>query len=239
MPTLSKLLHNSSSISIRPTSNTKSSKKYKVPWEAPRLDQPSRYSWGTHTKAFQRIIENIEALRVWAQDPRIASEVKGSERAIGVGRTLSNVSFLPKLTELEAIIHPISDAIVEAQVDSAHLAHGRPRWTKLYTHLKLMDQASAESWDNLWPVLEARWCRQLLDIRDLAFWLLPANVHSRLRFCKGTLNFLIVRINQLICRRADTRTPEPRVLHTFRSLARCTQSLSLVLPTARALQRRG
>jgi hypothetical protein len=83
---------------------------------------PAYTRWGTHTKAFQRIMENIGALRVWAQDSRITSELKGSERAINVERVLSDVSFLPKLTELEAIIHPISDAIVEAQADNAHLA---------------------------------------------------------------------------------------------------------------------
>jgi hypothetical protein len=150
---------------------------------------PADTRWGTHTKAFQRVIENIGALRVWTQDPRITPELKGSERAISVGCILSDISFLPKLTELEAIIHSISDAIVEAQANGAHLAYVRPRWEKLYTHLKLMGQASMESWDDLWPILEARWCRQLLDIHDLAFWLLPTNVYNGLRFCEGTLTF--------------------------------------------------
>jgi hypothetical protein len=120
---------------------------------------PAETRWGTHIKVFQRIIENIGALRVWAQDLRITSELKGSERAINIGRILSDVSFLPKVIELEAIIHLILDAIIEAQADSAHLTYIRPRWEKLYTHLKLIDQASMESWDNLWPILEARWCR--------------------------------------------------------------------------------
>ncbi len=50
-----------------------------------------------------------------------------------------------------------------------------------------MDQATTVSWDNLWPILEARWCRQLLDIHDLAFWLLPVNVRDRKQFHEGTL----------------------------------------------------
>jgi hypothetical protein len=78
------------------------------------LTSPADTRWGAYTKTFQRIIENIGALRVWTQDPRIIPELKGSERAINVGRILSDITFLPKLTELEAIIYLISDAIVEA-----------------------------------------------------------------------------------------------------------------------------
>lgn len=103
------------------------------------LVKPAETRWGAYTNAFQRIIENIRALRVWAQDPRITSELKGSERVIRVGHTLSNILFLLKLIELEAIIHLILDAIIKAQADNAHLGLIRPRWTKLYAHLKLVD----------------------------------------------------------------------------------------------------
>jgi hypothetical protein len=147
--------------------------------------------WGSHTRSFQRIIENIGALRVWAQDPRITPELKGSQRAIAVAYTLSDPLFLPKLIELERIISPISAAIIQAQNDHAHLACVRPRWAKIDQHLRLMEQASAENWDALWPVIEARWCRQLLDIHDLAFWLLPATVRDRVQFCEGTLISLL------------------------------------------------
>jgi hypothetical protein len=152
------------------------------------LVAPGNTRWGTHTKAFQRIIENIGPLRVWVQDPRISSGLRGSERAKDVAHTLSDPLFLPKLIELEAIIRPISEAIEEAQHDRAHLAYVRPRWEKIYSHLKLMDQASTESWIDLWPILEARWSRQVLDIHDLAFFLLPCNIRDRKQFSEGTLN---------------------------------------------------
>ena len=136
------------------------------------------------------------ALRVWAQDPRIIPQLKGSERATAVAHTLSDPLFLPKITELETIIHPISDAIIDAQHDHAHLACVRPRWEKLYQHLRLMERASTENWDNLWPILQARWSRQILDIHDLAFWLLPCNVRDRRQFLQGMCPLqLLILIN--------------------------------------------
>ena len=142
--------------------------------------------WGTYSGEFKRLLDVSKALKAWATDHCIISEEKPSERAQQVVKSISSHLFWLQLSELEEIITPIHIHQLEAQTDRSHIGYVRGRWDKIWQHLERCQKTSSSiSWDQYWPVLEARKKRQLVDLHTLAYWLMPANVLSS-RFKSGT-----------------------------------------------------
>ena len=66
-----------------------------------------------------------------------------------------------------------------AQSDAAHLGYVKSRWLQIWHHLQQHQAMYPHLFVDLWPKLNARFCRQLSELYTLAFWLVPRNVQTK------------------------------------------------------------
>jgi Protein of unknown function (DUF 659) len=160
-------------------------KTYQAKWSEKQraLATSGKTRWNSNLIKYDRIRENGTALQAWKQDSRIQKQIHeaythrdGSQRLRLVDKTLDDPVFQSHLAELAGLIRPIDKAMVATQGDDCHVGKVLPLWKAIFEELQVKARGTIADWDRLWPVLNARWDRQLNDVHLLAWYLLPQTI---------------------------------------------------------------
>ena len=138
--------------------------------------------WGTHLAEFISIVVNKSALRAFLSDPRV--DLRSSDTAKSVANTLRNPVFFSILEELIILLTPLQKAQKASERDDAHVGRVRNRWDRVLEEIKRKGQELSTDITGLYPIFEKRRDRQINDVHNLAFWLMPDTVYNHTKFDK-------------------------------------------------------